>query len=104
MSICRTISETFSVKKQRDLETGVGGCSSPLPQFNVQGYWKWRYSIDHMTIDHIYDMIDHIYWSATVRIVVCCIIFKLFDVESSWPWKGHSNWYHSKASYLPSKV
>jgi len=39
----------------------------------VQGHWKWRRSIDHTTF----------YWSAIVRIVVC-IIFKLFDVESSW--------------------
>ena len=45
----------------------------------VQGHWKWRRLIDHMTF----------YWSAIVRIVVCCIIFKLFDVESSWPWESH---------------
>jgi len=29
------------------------------------------------------------YWWAIVRIVVCCITFKLFYVESSWHWKGH---------------
>ena len=46
----------------------------------VQGHWKCRRSIDHTTF----------YWSVIVRIVVCCCItFKLFDVESSWPWKGH---------------
>ena len=38
----------------------------------VQGHLKWRWSIDHTTF----------YCSAIVRIVVCCIIFKLFDVES----------------------
>ena len=42
----------------------------------VQGHWKRRHSIDHTTF----------YWSAIVRIVVCCIIFKLFDIESSWPY------------------
>ena len=39
MSVCRNVSEIFSVKELRDLETGVGV---------VQGYWKWRRSIDHI--------------------------------------------------------
>jgi len=29
------------------------------------------------------------YWSSIVSIAVCCAIFKLFDVELSWPWKSH---------------
>jgi len=62
MSVCRTVSEIFSVKKRRDLETGVGV---------VQGHKKWRRSIDHTTF----------YSSAIASISVCCIIFKLFDVE-----------------------
>jgi len=39
----------------------------------IQGHWKWHRSIDH--IDH------HFYWLAMVSIVVCCTIFKLFDIE-----------------------
>ena len=61
-SVYRTVSEIFSVKEWRDLETGVRV---------VQGYWKWRRSIDHTTF----------YWSAIVIIAVCCTIFKLFGVE-----------------------
>jgi len=30
MSVCRAISEIFSVKKRRDLETGGKGCSRSL--------------------------------------------------------------------------
>jgi len=45
----------------------------------VQGQWKWRRSIDHTTV----------YWSAFISIAVCYTIFKLFDIESSWPWKDH---------------
>ena len=64
MFVCRTVSEIFSVKKRRDLETEAKGSSRSLKMapFN-----------NHTTF----------YWSAIVRIVVCCIIFKLFDVESS---------------------
>jgi len=38
MPVYRTVSEIFSVKEWRDLETGVGF---------VQGHWKWRSLIDH---------------------------------------------------------
>ena len=62
MSVCR-ISEMFSVKEWRDLETGGRGRSRSL---------KMRRSIDHYTT---------FYWSAIVSIDVCCTIFKLFDVE-----------------------
>jgi len=51
------------------------------------------------------------YWLAIVSIAVCCAIFKLFDVESSWPWKGHWRSFKlvpfeslSAASYSPSIV
>jgi len=33
MSVYRTVSEIFSVKEYRDLETGIR---------IVQGHWKWR--------------------------------------------------------------
>ena len=62
MSVCRTVYEIFSVKNDVTLKLGVGV---------VQNHWKWRHSIDHTTF----------YWSAIVRIAVCCTIFKLFDVE-----------------------
>jgi len=62
MSVCCTISEIFSVKEWRDLETGVRGGSMSL---------KMRRSIDHTTS----------YWSAIVSTSVCCTIFKLLDVE-----------------------
>jgi len=38
MSVSSTISEIFSIKKWRDLETRVGV---------IQSHWKWRRSIDH---------------------------------------------------------
>ena len=43
------------------------------------GHWKRSRSIYPTTF----------YWSAIVSIAAYCIILKLFDVESSWPWKGH---------------
>ena len=39
MSVCRTVSEIFSVKEWRDLETGGRV---------IQVHWKWRHSIDHI--------------------------------------------------------
>jgi len=56
----------------------------------VQDHWKWRSSTDHMTF----------YWAAIGSIVVCCTIFKLFDVNNhnlAKVTEGHFNWYHSKA-------
>jgi len=41
MSVCRTVSEIFSIKERCDLETGAKGRS---------GHWKWRCSIDHIWI------------------------------------------------------
>jgi len=64
MSVCRTISDIFSVKEWRDLATRGRV---------VQGHCKWRHSI--------YDIYTTFYWSAVVSIAVCCTIFKLFDVD-----------------------
>jgi len=71
MSVCHTIFEIFSVKEWRNLETGSRGRSRSLKMA--------PFDKSYMTF----------YWSAIVSIGVCCTIFKLFDVEQSWPWKGH---------------
>jgi len=63
MSVCRTVSEIFSVKERRELETGSRGRSRPLKM---------------APFDRSYTIF---YWSAIVSIAVCCTIFKLFDVE-----------------------
>jgi len=41
MSVSRTVSEIFSIKVWRDLETGVGV---------VQSHSKWRCSIDYIRL------------------------------------------------------
>jgi len=41
MSVCRTVSKIFSVKKGVTLKLGVGV---------VQDHWKWRRSIDHIRL------------------------------------------------------
>ena len=63
MSICRTVSEIFSVNKWRDLETGGRGRSR---------------SLKNVSFDRSYTTF---YWSAIVSIAVCYTIFKLFDIE-----------------------
>ena len=63
LSVCRTVSEIFSVKEKCDLETGGRGCSRSLKM---------------APFDRSYTTF---YWSAIVSIAVCCTIFKLFDVE-----------------------
>jgi len=63
MSVCRTVSEIFSVKEWRDLETVGKGRSRSLK------------------IAPFYRLYTTFYWSAIVSIAVCCTIFKLFDVE-----------------------
>ena len=60
--MCR-ISEIFSVKEWRDLETGGRG----RPR-----------SLKLAPFDRSYITF---YWSAIVTIAVCCTILKLFDVE-----------------------
>jgi len=63
MPICRTVSEIFSVKEWRELETGGRGRSRSL---KIASFGR-----SYTTF----------YWSAIVSIVACCVIFKLFDVE-----------------------
>ena len=64
MSVCRTVSEIFSVKKWRDLETGGRSRSRSLKMA------PFNRSYDFLLVGHL-------------SIAVCCIIFELFDVESS---------------------
>ena len=61
MSVRRTVSEIFSVKEWRDLETVGNGRSR---------------SLKIAPFDRSYTTF---YWSAIVA--VCCTIFKLFDIE-----------------------
>ena len=63
MSVCRTVSEIFSVKECRDFETG--------------GRRRSR-SLKMAPFDRSYTTF---YWLAIVRIAVRCTIFNLFDVE-----------------------
>ena len=71
MSVCLTVYEIFSVKEWRDLENGGRSRSRSLKM---------------APFDRSYTIF---YLSAILSIAVCCTIFKLFDVEWSWPWKGH---------------
>jgi len=59
MSVCRTVYEIFSVKEWCNLETGGRVCSRSLKM---------------VPFDRSYTTFC---WSA----IVCCTIFKLFDVE-----------------------
>jgi len=61
MSVSGTVSETFSVKECRDLETGGRGRSRLLKMA----------SYDYTTFCR----------SAIASRALCCTIFKLFDVE-----------------------
>ena len=63
MSVYRTVSEIFSVKKWRDLETRGRGRSTSLKI----ALFDRSYTIFH--------------WSAIVSIALYCTIFELFDVE-----------------------
>jgi len=82
MSVCRTVSEIFSVKEWRELETGsrVRSRSFKMAPF-----------------DRLYTTF---YWSVIVSIAVCCTIFSYLTFNNRDLKKvteGHSNWYHSKA-------
>ena len=61
MYVCRAVSEIFSVKERRDLETGVRIVQGQMAPFD-RSYTTF-------------------YWSAIVSIVVYCTIFKIYDVE-----------------------
>ena len=63
MSVYRTVSEIFSVKEWRDLETGGTGRSSLLKM---------------ALFDRSYTTFC---WSAIVSIALSCTVFELFDVE-----------------------
>ena len=63
MSVYRTVSEIFSVKERRDVETGGRGRSRSLEMA--------PFNRSYMTFS----------WSAIVSIAVCCTICKLFNVE-----------------------
>jgi len=63
MSVFRTVSEIFSVKEWRDLETGDRGRSR---------------SLEMAPFDRPYTTF---YWSAIVTIALSDTDFKLFDVE-----------------------
>jgi len=63
MSVCRTVSEIFSVKVWRDLETGGRGRSRSLRM---------------APFDRSYTTF---YWSAIVNIALSSTVFELFDVE-----------------------
>jgi len=65
MSVSCTISEIFSVKEWRYLETEGRGRSRSLEMV--------PFDRSYMTF----------YWSAIVSIAACCTIIKLFDVEQS---------------------
>ena len=59
----------------------------------VQGHWKWRRSIDHMTF----------YSLDTVCIALSCTIFELFNIVTLksmlWITQDHWKWHHLKALY-----
>jgi len=63
MSVSRTVSEIFSVREWRDLETGDRGRSRSLKMT----------SFDRSCTTFC--------WSAIVSIALCCAIFELFDAE-----------------------
>jgi len=63
MSVCSTVSEIFSVKEWRDLETGAMGRSRSLKMA--------QFDRSHTTF----------YWSAIVNIALSGTVFELFDVE-----------------------
>ena len=63
MSVSRTVSEIFSIKEWRNLESGVRGRSRSLKM---------------ATFDRPYTTF---YWSAIVNIALSCTVFELFDVE-----------------------
>jgi len=63
MSVSCTISEIFSIKESRDLDTGGRGRSRSLKMA--------PYDRSYTTF----------YWSAIVSIALCCTSLELFDVE-----------------------
>jgi len=82
MSVSCTVSEIFSVKEYRDLETGDRGRSRSLKME--------QFGRPYTTF----------YWSASTNIALSCTVFELFDVtlkSGLEVTQSHSNWYHLKA-------
>jgi len=71
MSVSRTVSEIFSVKKWRDVETGGRGRSR---------------SLEMALFDRLYTTF---YWSAIVYIALSGTVFELLDVEK---YRDHEIW------------
>jgi len=84
MSVSRTVSEIFSVKKWSDVETGGRGRSRSLKMA--------LFGRSYTTF----------YWSAIVSIALCCTIFELLTLNNGdleicvISTEGHSTWYESK--------
>jgi len=68
MSASRTVSEIFSVKEWRDLETGGGV---------IQDHWKWRRSLNH--IDYEFLVVCHCIFRPTLYLVPCVSYLTLKD-------------------------
>ena len=79
LSVCRTVSEIFSIKKWRDLETGGRGRSRSLK----------------------IEPIDRSYYFLLVYLVPFLSYFTLNNTVTLKSglevFHGHSNWYHSKS-------
>ena len=82
MFVSHTVSEIFSIKEERDLESGVMGRSRSLKMSPFDR------------------SCTTFYWSAIVTIALCCTIFDFFLLRIIVTLKndteGHSNWYFSK--------
>jgi len=86
VSVCRTVSDIFSVKEWRDLETGCRGCSRSLKM---------------APFDRPYTTF---YWSAIVNIALSCTVFfsyltlnNIVTLKSGLEvTRGHTNWCYSK--------
>ena len=75
LSVCHTISEIFSLKKRRNLETGV---------IVVQGHWKWSRSI-RLILVYLVLFLGYLTLNNILTLKSGLEVFH-----------GHSNWYHSK--------
>ena len=86
MSVSRTVSEIFSVKEWRDLQTVVGV---------VQGHCKLGRSIDHIRLYIGPPLYLYLYLVQFLSYVTLKNIVTLkTGLEVT---EGYSNWYHSKA-------
>jgi len=86
MAVSLTVSEIFSVKEWRDLETG-GRCRSRT-----------------LKIAPFDRSCTTFYWSANLNIALSCTVLSYLTLNNIMTLKseleviqGHSDWYHSKA-------